>query len=118
MKQLFIPLSLIVSILVLLAIIFVGVTEMNDRDRVQQSTIDGLRKQNKKESDSLNQVLKVTQNLFSAREDSIVNAHEQTIKAHEVTKRENKILKGIVFIQHTDSSRNKALTQLYKTYQP
>lgn len=118
MKQLFIPLSLIVSILVLLAIIFVGVTEMNDRNRVQQSTIDGLRKQNKKESDSLNQVLEVTKDSLSVAFETIKQARIEREASHLRTQKTIRDLQKIIYVVHTDSSRNKALTQLYKTYQP
>lgn len=105
-------------IFIFTAIAWIGATEMLDRNRVQQSTIDGLRKQNKKESDSLNQVLKVTQDSLLIAFETIKQARIEREESHLRTQKTIKDLQKIVYIQHTDSSRNKALTQLYKTYQP
>lgn len=44
-----------IAVLILLGIISVGVTEMYDISRVQQSEIEGLRKENKALRDSLEQ---------------------------------------------------------------
>lgn len=115
MKTFLIPLSLIVSILVLLGVLFL---EFKDRERLQQSIIDGLRKQNKKESDSLNQILKVTKDSLVIAFETIKQARIEREESHLRTQKTIKDLQRIVFIQHTDSSRNKALKDLYPTFKP
>lgn len=102
----------------LLAFIFVGSSELFKQTELQQKEIDHWKKVNKEQADSLNQVLKVTQDSLSIAFEAIKQAAIEREAAHLRTQKIIKDLQKIVYIQHTDSSRSKALTQLYKTYTP
>lgn len=99
-----------------IAIAWIGATEMYDANRVLQSEIDGLKKELTHQEDSLKKELKLTRDSLKTALYTILLKHEETLKAKEVSRREIKKLKDIVFVQHTDSSRTKELKQLYKTY--
>lgn len=118
MKQILIPLSLIVSILVLLAIIFVGLSELNDRNRVQQSTIDGLRRANKAQADSLVSVIKLKDDTLTIAKNTII--HQFYTIENERTEKENykrNTHEKIRFINFThDAGRDSVLSKLYITY--
>lgn len=91
---------------------------MSDRDRLQQSTIDGLKKQLKTQSDSLQNVLSVTRDSLEISYATIRLANKERIEAHERSQKAIVNLQKIIFIQHTDSSRNKAVKDLYPTFKP
>lgn len=108
---------LVVLVAVLIGVIIVGSTELRDMVRIKQSEINGLKKQNQVERDSLEGLLKLKSDSLSMAYESIRVANKERIEAHERTQRTIRNLQKIIFIQHTDSSRTAELKQLYKSYQ-
>lgn len=101
--------------LVLLAVNFM---ESSDRDRLKQVEIDYLKKEIAEQRDSLESVLKVTQDSLEIAYATIRLATKEREEAHARTQKTIKDLQRIVFIQHTDSSRLATLKQLYPTFNP
>lgn len=91
---------------------------MKKESDLKQATIDGMRKKNIAERDSLESQLAATRDSLNIAFETIRQAKEETLKANEASKREIKKLKGILFVQHTDSSRNIELTKLYPSFKP
>ncbi len=116
MKPSEIILSLIV--VVLTAVIVLGLLELRKEDQLKQSVIDGLRRENKKEADSLTRNLKLTRDSLSIAFETIKQSRKESQEAHERTQATIRNLQRIVFIQHTDSSRTAELKTLYKSYTP
>lgn len=107
-----------VVIFALLAVIWVYVSETADLRRTQQAEIDHLKKENLKQKDSLESVLKVTQDSLETAFETIKQANIERQAAHERSQKTIRDLQRIVFIQHTDSSRLATLKQLYPTFKP
>lgn len=115
MKNLIFLLSFIVVIL--LSAIFIGSTELRNLVRLKQSEVEGLKKENERKDKAFHKTLDSTRKAFKAQNDSIIFAHEKTIKANLVSQKEIKKLRGIIFIQHSDSSRTAELKTLYPSWQ-
>lgn len=92
------------------------VLEIRDRDRLQQSIINGLRDRNVKERDSLELILREKNDSLKSALESIRIANEETKKANARSQREIRVLKNILFVQHSDSSRNAELQKLYPSW--
>lgn len=105
-------------ILVLIGIVWVGVSEMNDQNRVLQSEIEGLKRENQAERDSLNKALLLTRDSLSIAFETIRIANKERQEAHERTQRIIRNYEKIIFVTHTDSSRTATLKQLYPTFNP
>lgn len=110
--------GIILFVIAIALILFIAsiVLEIRDRDRLQQSIINGLRERNIKERDSLELILREKNDSLKSALESIRIANEETKKAHERSQREIRVLKNILFVQHTDSSRTEELKKLYKSY--
>lgn len=102
----------------LLTILYLGVTELRDVNRIQQKTIDGLREANKKEKDSLQTQLAITRDSLSTAFATIRQAAKDREIAHERTQATIRNLQKIIYIQYTDSSRTAELKELYKSFNP
>lgn len=107
-----------IVIIALFALIWVFVTEMNDRNRVLQSEIEGLKRENQAERDSLNKTLLLTRDSLSIAFETIRIANKERQEAHERTQRIIRNYEKIIFVTHTDSSRTATLKQLYPTFNP
>lgn len=94
------------------------ILEIRDRDRLQQSLIKGLREKNIKERDSLELILREKNDSLKSALESIRIANEETKKANARSQREIRVLKNILFVQYSDSSRNAELTKLYPSFKP
>lgn len=116
MKPTEIILSLIV--VVLTAVIVLGVLELKKEDDLKQATIDGLKRANKKEADSLTRNLKATQDSLQTAFATIRQATKDRELAHERSQKTIENLRKIIFVQHNDSSRNAELTKLYPSFKP
>lgn len=114
------PIVLILSLIIIVLVTFMTLNFIEDRkeDSLKQSTINGLRLQNKKEKDSLENVLKVTRDSLDIAFNTIKIATAEREASHLRTQATIRNLQRIVFITHSDSSRTKALKELYKTYTP
>lgn len=104
--------------LILLTIIFVGSRELFKENELRQSEIEGLRKQNKKERDSLQTQLALTRDSLSVAFNTIRIATAEREASHLRTQKTIRDLQRIVFIAHTDSSRTIELKNLYPTFNP
>lgn len=111
---------LIVTILfIVLGIIFVGVSEMSDRDRVRQSEINYLKKQLKTQADSMQNVLSVTRDSLTIAFETIKIATKEREESHLRTQATIKTLQQIVYIKYeSDSARLNAISKLYPTFKP
>lgn len=116
MKTTNMALPLFIVIGILLVFVYIEVSQVLDRNRTQQAEIEGLRKRNKKESDSLNHVLKVTQDSLSIAFETIKQARVEREEAHLRTQKTIHDLQKIIFVVHTDSSRLATLKNLYPTF--
>lgn len=114
MKNLVIALSILT--LVLLGIIFIGASELNDLNRLQQKELDGLKKFNRIERERLLKQLLLTRDSLSTAYQNIAIAHKESQEARERTQATIRNLQKIIFITHTDSSRNATLKELYPTF--
>lgn len=94
------------------------VLELRKEKQLDQSTIDGLRIKNLMDKKAFEHALDSIRNSFKQSMDSVAFAHGESLKANVRSQKEIKILKGIVYIQHTDSSRTATLKELYKTWKP
>lgn len=92
--------------------------ETRKEKQIDQATIDGLNRKVIMEKKAFEKIYDAQQKDFSRQLDSMARAHTETLKANEASKREIKKLKGILFVQHTDSSRNIELTKLYPSFKP
>lgn len=110
------PFILGLIILVLIGAIYVLVTELRDVNRVQQSTIDGLRKKNQVERDSLENVLKLTSDSLDIAFATIRLAHEQSQEARKRSQKTIADLRKIIFVTHNDSSRLAEFKNLYPSW--
>lgn len=113
--------ALIISIFIifiLLGVIGIGSTELWKENHFKQIEINYLREQIKAEKDSMTSVLLETRDSLktSLAEKQLLKAEKE--KALAVSEREIKKLKGIVFIQHTDSTRIAELKKLYPSFKP
>lgn len=115
MKTFLIGLAITVSIYVMLVVIF---SEISDKDRIKQAEIDHLKKEIAAQADSLERVLKVTQDSLLIAFETIKQANIERQAAHERSQKTIRDLQRIVYIQHTDSSRLATLKQLYPTFNP
>lgn len=113
-------LYIILTIIALALCVFAGtmVMELRKEKQIDQATIDGLNLKVITEKKVFEKIYDAQQKDFSRQLDSMARAHTETLKAAEASKREIKKLKGILFVQHTDSSRTAELKQLYKSYTP
>lgn len=109
---------LISTIVLLLVFIFLGVLELKKEDDLKQLEIDFLRARNTQQKDLFEKRLDLIRKASVAREDSMKIAHQKTLIANEVSKREISKLRKIIFVAHSDSSRTKELQGLYKSYTP
>lgn len=112
------PFILGLIIIVLIGGIYVLVTELNDVNRVQQTTIDGLKRTNEKQRDSLERQLTATRDSLSIAFETIRTASAEREEAHKRTQATIRNLQKIIFVQHSDSSRTATLKELYKSYTP
>jgi septal ring factor EnvC (AmiA/AmiB activator) len=111
----------LISIFLSVILLMMGITfvsEMSDRDRLKQVEIDHLKKEIAEQRDSLESVLKVTQDSLDIAFETIKQANIERQAAHERSQKTIRDLQRIVFITHSDSSRNKVLKQLYPTFNP
>lgn len=115
MKTFLIGLAILVAIFLVLDVLF---TEMSDRDRLKQVEIDHLKKEIAEQRDSLESVLKVTQDSLEIAFETIKQANIERQAAHERSQKTIRDLQRIVFITHSDSSRLATLKQLYPTFNP
>lgn len=113
------PLTIGLIVFLLLGIAFVFVTELYNQNKVQQSEIDGLRKQNQVERDSLEAILKVTQDSLEISYATIRQANLARLKAEEKSRQERSRFEAVVFVRYaSDSARLNAIRNLYKTFNP
>lgn len=108
--------TICVIIFALLSVLFIGITELRDVNRIQQSEIKHLREANKKEKDSLQTQLSITRDSLSTAFATIRQAAKDKEIAHERTQATIRNLQKIIYIQHTDSSRIATLKELYKSF--
>lgn len=114
------PFILGLIIIVLIGGIYVLVTELRDVNRVQQSTIDGLKRRNEAERDSLNTVIKLKDDTIRIAKFTIL-AQADTIKNQELEKENYKrnTHDKIRFIPFAnDFQRDSVLTSLYPSFRP
>lgn len=91
--------------------------EYNKEKQIEQSTIEGLKKQNAHERDSLNTVLAITKDSLNVAFHTIALARKESQEAHERTQRIIKRYEQIIFIRYSsDSARHRKLAELYNTY--
>lgn len=111
-------LYIILTIIALALCVFAGtlVMELRKEKQIDQATIDGLNRKVIMEKKAFEKIYDAQQKDFSRQLDSMARTHTETLKANEASKREIKKLKGILFVQHTDSSRNIELTKLYPSF--
>lgn len=105
-----------ITIFLLAGIAFIGVMEMNDRNRLQQAEIEGLKRENQIKADSLNKALLLTRDSLEIALHTIAVNHKETLEARERSQATIKALQKIIFIVHNDSSRTATLKELYKSY--
>lgn len=114
MKTLTIGILIIFCIFVMLVSIY---SEVKDYNRIQQSTIDGLKKQLKTQEDSLQNVLSVTRDSLTIAFETIKQANIERQAAHERSQKTIKDLQRIVYIKYeSDSARLNALKTLYPSW--
>lgn len=115
------PIELILSLIIIVLVTFMTLNFIEDRkeDSLKQSTINGLRLQNKKERDSLENVIKFKDDSLRIAKHTII-LQADTIKNQELDKENYKRNRHdkIVFVVHSDSSRTESLKQLYVTFKP
>ena len=116
MKNIVICLSILT--LVLLGIIFIGASELNDLNRLQQKEIEGLKKFNRIERERLLKQLELTKDSLQIAYQNIAIANKESQQARLRTQATIRNLQKIIFIQHTDSSRTAELKELYPTFKP
>lgn len=109
---------LCIVIFLLAGIAFIGVMEMNKQNDLLQAEIDGLKRENKIQADSLNKALLLTRDSLSIAFETIRIANKERQEAHERTQRIIRNYEKIIFVTHTDSSRTATLKQLYPTFKP
>lgn len=114
MKNYTIVITILFVALCLLGI--TGIIETRKESNLKQKEIDGLKRTNEKQRDSLERQLTATRDSLSIAFETIRQAKSETLKANEASKREIKKLKGILFVQHNDSSRNAELKKLYPSW--
>lgn len=113
------PIELILSLIIIVLVTFMTLNFIEDRkeDNLKQTTINGLRLQNKKEKDSLENVLKVTRDSLDIAFNTIKIATAERIEAHERTQRIIKNYEKIIFIRYaSDSARHRKLSELFPSY--
>lgn len=115
MKTFFIVISGIAALCI--AITWLGVTELYDINRTQQSDINFLRKRNVEEKDSLETVIKITQDSLEIAFNTIRQASIEREKAHAETQRLIKRYEKIIYVRFAnDSARVRAITELYPSF--
>lgn len=114
MKTAIILLCLFISV----AIVVTAIIEHRKEDTLDQATIEGLKKQNAKERDSLNTQLAITRDSLSIALHTIALAHQESVEAMERSQRTIRDLQRIVYIKYeSDSARLNAIKKLYPSYQ-
>lgn len=107
-----------IIILALLSVIFIGVLEMKKENELSQKEINGLRKRNISERDSLKTQLAITRDSLLTAFETIRQATKEREASHLRTQKTIENLRKIIFVQHTDSSRNSELINLYPSFKP
>lgn len=110
--------TLCVIVVVLLSAIFIGSTELRNLVRLKQSEINGLKKANKIERDSLHRVIKLKNDTILIAKNTIL-LQADTIKIDKAIKEKYKrdVHDKIHFIQFAnDAKRDSVLSKLYITY--
>lgn len=113
-----------ISLIIFLALLGLGALfvlhmEVVKKDQLKQAEINFLRKRNAEEKDSLETVIKITQDSLEIAFNTIRQASIEREKAHAETQRLIKRYEKIIFISYdNDSARLKAIQQLYKSYTP
>lgn len=118
MKQYIIPAMVFGFMFILITVVYVGHTDLMAINRMKQREIDYLRKKNQVERDSLENVLKLTSDSLDIAFATIRLAHEQSQEARKRSQKTIADLQKIIFVTHTDSSRNAELVKLYPTFKP
>lgn len=101
---------------ILIGIAWVGVSEMNDRNRVQQAEIDGLKRENQIQADSLNKALLLTHDSLEVAIYTIRYLNGNTTKDKATVKIKTESHEKIVFVNLNDSTRHRKLSNLYPSY--
>lgn len=109
---------LFIALFVSLGFLTLAWMENSKYREVQQKEIDHLKKQNLAQKDSLEKELTLTRDSLHIAFETIKLANKERIEAHERSQKTIRDLQKIVFIQHTDSSRNIELNKLYPTFKP
>lgn len=107
-------------IIVLLVSLYVLVTEMRDVNRVQQSTIDGLRKRVEDDKRRFEEIVRLKDDTIKIAKRTII-AQDVIIKNQELDKENYKrnIHDKIRFIPYAnDVQRDSILTSLYPSFRP
>lgn len=90
--------------------------EAKKESDLKQREIDGLKRTNKKEKDSLLIKLAIKQDSLNIVLQLMSVAHQESVEAHQRSQATIRNLQRIIFITHTDSSRNAELTKLYPSW--
>lgn len=116
MKALVISLSILSMIL--LGIVAIGYMETRKESDLQQSEIEGLKKRNKSERDSMETRLALTRDSLFIAFETIRQATKDRELAHERTQKLIRNYEKIIFVTLNDSSRNSELIKLYPSFKP
>jgi len=110
-----------ISLIIFLALLglgglFVIFMETSKKDQLKQAEINFLRKRNAEEKDSLETVIKITQDSLEIAFNTIRQASAEREKAHAETQRLIKRYEKIIYVRFAnDSARVRAIADLYPT---
>lgn len=91
--------------------------EMKKENSLLQTELDGRKKENVRERDSLQTQLAITRDSLNVAFATLRQARIESQEARERSQKTIDNLRKIIFIVHTDSSRTAELKTLYKSYQ-
>lgn len=93
--------------------------EWRKESDLKQSEIDGLKRSNRKERDSLETRLAITRDSLTVAFETIRQSRKESQEAHERTQRMIKNYEKILFIRFSnDAQRDSALSRLYPSFRP
>ncbi|HEU5289471.1 MAG TPA: hypothetical protein VFU05_02435 [Cyclobacteriaceae bacterium] len=114
------PLTYILSAVILVMgwLLFQQHLENSKYRELERKVIEGLKRENLKQKDSLVRVVDLTRDSLDIAFNTILLAKKESQEARERSQKTIRDLQKIIYIQHTDSSRTAVLKTLYKSYTP
>lgn len=114
------PLTLVLTASLVIMTVFytINTIEQGKENDLLQRSLDGQKRQNKKERQNLENELKATRDSLTIAFQTIRLANKESAEAHARSQATIKNLRAIIFVSHSDSSRNQELKSLYKSFNP